>query len=232
MIIASDLEGTLTTGETWRGVGNYVSLHGRAWAYRRYLAAHLPTAVLARAGLINRTRERYRWVIDMAPLLKDRSESELADMGAWVVEHEMWPKRRQNVIAELRDHAAHGGRIVLVSGTYQPIIDAFARRLASEMSDTSEVSDIWGIASPLQLANGRATGLLDGPLNVEQTKVHRVQAWLKESGAGNEAIDMMYGDTLGDLQMMELCRTPVCVCPNPALRRIAQTRGWRILDAG
>jgi len=227
MIIASDLEGTLTTGETWRGVGRFVSLKGRAWAYRRYLATHLPTAVLAKAGLINRARERYRWVIDMARLLKGYSAAQLADMGEWVAQHEMWPQRRQAVIDELLTHARNGAQIALVSGTYQPILDAFARRLTAQAPDAPAIV---AIASPLQLREGLATGNLDGSLNVEQTKVDRVQAWLRQTRADDAVVDMMYGDTLGDLQMMELCRAPVCVHPNAPLRRIALARGWRILE--
>lgn len=229
MIIASDLEGTLTTGETWRGVGKYVSQHGRRWAYRRYLATHLPTAVLAKAGLINRSRERYRWVIDMAHLLKGYSAAQLAEMGEWVVANEMWPQRRQAVIDELLAHARNGAQIALVSGTYQPILDAFARRMMAELQDGPAIVPI---ASPLAMQDDRATGELDGPLNVEQAKVARVQAWLRRAGLEAAGIDMMYGDTPGDLQMMELCRAPVCVHPSPPLRQIALARGWRILEAG
>ncbi len=227
MIIASDLEGTLTTGETWRGVGKFVSHNGRKWAYRRYLATHLPTAVLAKAGLVNRARERSRWVIDMAQLLKGYSAAQLAEMGEWVAQHEMWPQRRQAVIDELLAHARNGAQIALVSGTYQPILDAFARRM---MEDAPNTPAIVAIASPLAMKDGRATGKLDGPLNVEQAKVDRLQAWLQRAAGGATTIDMMYGDTLGDLQMMELCRAPVCVHPNAALRRIALARGWRILE--
>ncbi|MGQ9905006.1 MAG: HAD family hydrolase [Anaerolineae bacterium] len=228
MIIASDLEGTLTTGETWRGVGKFVSQNGRKWAYRRYLATHLPTAVLAKAGLINRTRERYRWVIDMAELVKGYSTEQLTEMGTWVAQYEMWPKRRQAVIDEVLTHARNGAQIVLLSGTYQPILDAFAQCL---MREAPGILPIVAIASPLEVKDGLATGKLDGPLNVEQAKADRAQAWLRGAHADTAGIDMMYGDTLGDLQMMELSRTPVCVYPSAALRRIALARGWRILEA-
>lgn len=221
MIIASDLEGTLTTGETWRGVGRYASSHGRAWAYRRFLATHLPRVPLVKLGLLNRSRERYRWVEDMPATLKDYTPGQLTEMGEWVVDKEMWPQRRRAVIDELLGLLRGGDfRLVLVSGTFQPILDAFARRLGPGVS---------AIASPLETREGRATGRLGGPLNVEQAKVDRVLAWLAGSGAAEAAIDRMYGDTLGDLPMLEMCRQPVCVCPNPALRRIAEERGWRIM---
>ena len=228
MIIASDLEGTLTTGETWRGVGRFVSQNGRKWAYRRYLTTHLPTAILAKAGLVNRAGERYRWVIDMVELVKGYSAAQLAEMGAWVAQHEMWPKRRQAVIDEVLTRARDGAQIVLLSGTYQPILDAFAQCL---MREAPGILPIVAIASPLEMKDGLATGKLDGPLNVEQAKADRAQTWLRGAHADAAGIDMMYGDTLGDLQMMEMCRAPVCVHPNAALRQIALARGWRILEA-
>lgn len=227
MIIASDLEGTLTTGETWRGVGRFVSQRGRKQLYRRYLATHLPTALLAKAGLVNRSRERYRWVIDMAQLLKGYSAAELAELGEWVVAHEMWPQRRQAVIDELLAHARNGAQIALVSGTYQPILDALARRMMEYAPNTPAIV---AIASPLEMKDGLATGNLAGPLNVEQAKVDRTRAWLRQIDAEAAGLDAMYGDTLGDLQMMELCRAPVCVHPSAPLRRIALARGWRVLE--
>jgi phosphoserine phosphatase len=219
MIIASDLEGTLTTGETWRGVGRYVSHNGRKWAYWRYLAAHVPRVPLVKLGLIDRQRERYRWVEDMPATLKGCTLAQLGRMAEWVVEREMWPLRRQAVIDELAALRRDGARLVLVSGTFQPILDAFARRL-----------DAAAVATPLEVRDGLATGRLAGPLNVEQAKVDRVRAWLKVNGADGAGIERMYGDTLGDLHMLEMCRAPVCVCPNPALRQIALQRGWRVFD--
>ena len=219
MIIASDLEGTLTTGETWRGVGHYAAQHGRAGAYRRYLANHLPRVPLAKLGLLDRQRERYRWVEDLPALLKGYTAYQLDGMAEWVIEREMWPKRRAAVIAELMQHQQNGATIVLVSGTFQPILEAFAQRMKAA-----------AIATPLELKDGVSTGRLGGPLNVEQAKVDRIETWLAASGAAGATIDMMYGDTLGDLRMLEMCRTPVCVWPNPALREIAHHRGWRIVD--
>lgn len=219
MIIASDLEGTLTTGETWRGVGHYAAQHGRAWAYQRYLATHLPRVPFAKLGLLDRRLERYRWVEDLPALLKGYTADQLDGMAEWVVDREMWPKRRAPVIDELAQHQRNGADIVLVSGTFQPILEAFARRMNAA-----------AVATPLELKDGVSTGRLGGPLNVEQAKADRIEVWLAAHHPAGARIDMMYGDTLGDLQMMEMCRTPVCVWPNPALREIAQQRGWRIVD--
>ncbi len=46
MIVAADVDGTLTSGETWRAVGRYLAEHGRARAYRAFFLTPLPGALL------------------------------------------------------------------------------------------------------------------------------------------------------------------------------------------
>ena len=36
-VVASDLEGALSTGAQWRGIGRYLVANGRALAYRLFL---------------------------------------------------------------------------------------------------------------------------------------------------------------------------------------------------
>ncbi|HEY8649171.1 MAG TPA: hypothetical protein VIM50_07300 [Candidatus Limnocylindria bacterium] len=52
MIVAADLEGTLTTGETWKGIGRYLSASGQRSAYRMFFLTHLPGALLVKAHLL------------------------------------------------------------------------------------------------------------------------------------------------------------------------------------
>ncbi|MEA3349935.1 MAG: hypothetical protein U9Q82_04875 [Chloroflexota bacterium] len=45
-LVVSDLDGTLTTGSSWRGLRRYFTKHYSAWAYNLFfsaLAATLPT---------------------------------------------------------------------------------------------------------------------------------------------------------------------------------------------
>ena len=110
-LVASDLEGTLTTGETWRGVGRYLREAGgwrRALRYRAFFAAHAPAVLLARRGVIDEQALRLRWMRDLAGLLRGYSADDLAHIAEWVVERELWPARHAAVIAELAAHRAAG----------------------------------------------------------------------------------------------------------------------------
>ncbi|MFC1465685.1 MAG: HAD family hydrolase [Candidatus Brachytrichaceae bacterium NZ_4S206] len=212
--VVSDLEGTLTTGETWRVVGEYLKAHGRAARYNVFFYTHLPGAMAARAGLINAQRYRERWFEDMTALLAGVSQAQIADL-ARVIADELWRARRANVIAELEQHRAAGARILIASGTYQQAAEAFATRIGAE-----------AIATPLQFDGaGYATGRLDGVVSTGEVKAARVRAWL-----GNDTLLAAYGDTEGDIPMLRLAARPVAVCPDAALRAEAIKRRWRIVE--
>ena len=99
-LVASDLEGTLTTGETWRGVGRYLREAGgwrMALRYRAFFAAHAPAVLLARRGVIDEQALRLRWMRDLAGLLRGYSADDLAHIAEWVVEREFWPARQPSL---------------------------------------------------------------------------------------------------------------------------------------
>ncbi len=208
-VVASDLEGTLTVGETWKGVGRYLLRHGQALAYRRFLLTHLPGVAPVKARLRDERAFRDRWIADLSRLFARLAPGELGRLAEWVVEHELWPKRRAGVLAELERHRRAGSRVVLASGTYQPVLEAFARRIGAE-----------AVGTPLAPGGGGVAGAV----NTDRAKAARLRAFL---GGATPAV--AYGDTLADLPMLELSQTPVAVHPDIRLRRVALARGWRVL---
>jgi phosphoserine phosphatase len=218
-LVASDLEGTLTTGETWRGVGRYLCAERGPWTaarYRAFFAANTPGALLARRGVIDEQAMRLRWMRDLARFFRGFDTADLGRMAEWVVEHELWPKRREAVIAELATHRAAGQRVILVSGTYQPVLEIFARRIDAE-----------AIGTPLELHDGHATGRLAGPVNNDGVKVTSLRPLL-----GDTPLVAAYGDTPSDVPMLELSAVPTVVGNNARLCAVAAERGWRLLRAG
>ncbi|MCL4504854.1 MAG: HAD-IB family phosphatase [Chloroflexi bacterium] len=215
MNIASDLEGTLTTGRTWKGVGSFLQMNGRKRAYQAFLALRLPGSALAGIGIIDKQVYGNQWIVDMARLLAGFDAAQLDRMGEWVIENVMWPQRRQKVLDELEDHRRAGNRVILTSGTYLPVARAFARRIG--------IQDV--IGSDLSMATGSASGRVDGSLNVMTVKAERLRALL-----GAEPLHSAYGDTASDAPMLEMCEKPVAVCPDRRLRQTALARGWRIFE--
>lgn len=213
MNIATDFDGTLTTGAMGRAVGAYLSAHGRQAEYRRFFRRQLPRYLAARLGLLNMRRFKTGWAVEMPRLFAGMSEEQVREMLTVVVEEEMWANRRQDVIAELQDHQAGGARLLIVSGGYMPLLEAFAAHLDAE-----------ALGTPLEFVDGVATGALAADLNVGPRKAASVRAAL-----GGEALDLAYGDTHEDLPMLEMAATAIAVYPSRRLQQVAQARGWRIL---
>lgn len=214
--VASDLEGTLTAGETWRGVGRYMEDHGRRTRYRAFLLSRLPGVLAAKLRLTDRQAVRDGFIAGLAQLFRGMTRAEIERMAEWVAEEELWPKRHEAVLRELEAHAEAGRRVVLAAGGYQPVLEAFARKIGAE-----------AVGTPLEFSRGEATGRLVGAVNTGKAKAERLR---ERVGAGE--LRAAYGDTWADLGMLELSEAPVAVQPDPRLRKEALERGCRVLGDG
>ena len=214
--VASDLEGTLTTGETWRGVGRYLKRHGRGTGYRAFLLTRLPGVLLAKAGLADGQAVRDGFIVGMARLFRGMTRAEVDGMAEWVAGEELWPERRPAVLGELGAHAEAGRRVVIAAGGYQPVVEAFARRIGAE-----------AVGTLLEFSEGRATGRLIGGVNTGRAKAERLRERI-----GMSELHAAYGDTSADLLMLEMSENPAAVRPDPRLRKEALHRGWRVLGDG
>lgn len=219
-LVVADLEGTCTAGATWRGVGRWLAANGRRGRFRRFLAPRLAAVPLVRLGLISREGFRNRWIRDLAVLLEGLTADELADAARWVVDEELWPRRRTAVVAELEAAAAAGKRVALASGTYQPVLAAFVDRMAA-----GAAGPILALGTPLEVRDGRATGRLAAPIGTGRRKAERVR-----DAAGGAPVALAFGDSLADLPLLEAAAEAVAVAPDDELRPVALARGWRIVD--
>lgn len=217
--IATDLEGTLTTAEGWKSVQHYFLAHGKKADFQRFFLLQSPRVLMARLGLLKTSVMRLHWMNDMAVLFKGWTKSQLAGMGEWIFEHDLWPQRREAVLGEIMQHHADGGTVVLVSALYQPMLDVVAQRLGSERVEA--------IGTPLEFGREQAaTGRCAGPVCMGEVKAQRIRERLQ-----TEPLEAAYGDTGPDAPMLALSRQPVAVYPDLDLSNIALARGWRVIGA-
>lgn len=222
MAVATDLEGTLTTGETWRALAAWLRANGRGGSFRRFYAARFPAALAARLGARDAAAFRRAWMRDLLALFAGRSEAEFALVARWVVEEALWPARREAVVGALRAHAEAGETVWLASGAYQPVLDAFAARLAAALGGAG----VRALGTPVEVDEGRLTGRVAGPVRVGPAK------WAQLAEAlGDEPLSVAYGDSEADLPMLRAARTAVAVHPDDALRRVAAAEGWTVVTA-
>ena len=215
MTVASDLEGTITAGETWRGMRDFLVENGHERAYRRFFFWRMPSLFLFRLGWVNERAFKERWLLSLLHLYKGFSQEEMAAMAKFVAEKTLWPTRREAVVQELQSHQANGRNVLIVTGMFEPILAHLAQKL-----------DVGAIGTPLAFdENRRFTGLTATPFNIGPRKVAQLQPYLV-----NGRLAAAYGDTVRDIPMLELAEEPVAVHPDALLRETAVARGWRILE--
>jgi phosphoserine phosphatase len=219
-VIVSDMDGTLTTAETWRGVLAWALQYRPSAAARRFVSVRLPLVLLAKLGVISKERFRARWLSDQATLLRGASADDLAAMGEWVVEHHLWPAQRAegiNAVAAALSaaRATHPStQLLLATGGYQQVGDAFARRIGA----------IAALGTPLEMMEGRATGRLAAATQSGEQKAAAVRA----RAAGGQIL-VAFGDTAADAPLLSLAQHAVAVAPDKQLRKEALRRGWEIV---
>ena len=81
-VVVSDMDGTLATVDTWRGVLAWIREYHPSPAARRFVTVRLPRIVLAKAGITDKEAFRGRWMADQARLLRGAARG-----GAWT----RWP---------------------------------------------------------------------------------------------------------------------------------------------
>jgi len=220
--IVSDMDGTLSTVETWRGVQAWVEANYPSPAARRFVLTQMPFIVLARSGLYDGEAFRARWLRNHARLLKGVSEQGLNEMGAWVVDHHLWPARRMAAVEALAaavDEARAADPqtvVILASGAYLPITEAFAARVGADMA----------IGTPFEIRDGMATGRLAAAVPTGPLKASSVRDRISDG-----QVLVAFGDTAADIPMLQLAQRAVAVAPDAGLRKAALERGWELLDA-
>lgn len=129
------------------------------------------------------------------------------------VEPRIYPQAAARVAA----HQQRGDRVVLVTGSLEPIVAPLADRLG--------VTDV--LAARLEEKDGAYTGALDGGPLAGADKAQAIRAFADREGI-NLTAAFGYADSVDDVPMLEVVGHPAVVNPPRRLRRLATARGWDI----
>jgi HAD superfamily hydrolase (TIGR01490 family) len=132
------------------------------------------------------------------------------------------PAIKPQALELVEAHRAQGDTLVMVTATNEfvttPIAQAFGM-------------DVLLAVQLVRDADGNFTGDIDGTPSLREGKVTRVSQWLQAQGLSlTEVHATFYSDSMNDLPLLEKVDVPVVTNGGPALKQIAQERGWRILD--
>ncbi|HUF00154.1 MAG TPA: haloacid dehalogenase-like hydrolase [Anaerolineales bacterium] len=213
MIVISDLIGTLTTGSPVLGLVDWVRHNQSKMQARLYLASIMPAYFFAKRGWLDWQQWTQGLMINSLKMVKEATPEKMKAVGEWAVEHDLWKKRREDMIARLKGHAAQGARVYIASSVVEPIIKPFAEHIGAQT-----------IGTPVEYANGHVR--VAGALVAQERKIEQVLSRL-----GVDRVDYAYGDTEQDIPLLGHADHPVAVYPDEKLRASALEHGWEILGS-
>jgi HAD superfamily hydrolase (TIGR01490 family) len=218
-----DLDGTLATVHVWQALARHNQQQRvNRLALAGYMGTHYPQYLLYKLGLVSRDAAYTSWARDMPWLIGGLTLERAQAVFDWVADRQVVPSIRPDVLALLRERQDQGYRVVLVSGTFQPLLETIGARLG--------VTECVG--TRLVVRDGRYTGRATAPVCLGAGKVARVRQFLAERGADIDlAASFAYGDGESDVALLETVGHPVAVYPEAGLLAEALRRGWPVFPA-
>lgn len=169
-----------------------------------------------RAGADEQTMTRIRDYL--AELCKGWRVDQVRQIVAETLHDLINPYVYAEAAALIEEHQAAGRDVVLVSTSGEEMVRPIGEQLG--------VMDV--IATRMRVEDGRYTGDVDfyaaGP-----NKVSAVHELAKERGYDLGAC-YAYSDSVTDVPLLEIVGHPTAVNPDRGLRKVAQERGWPVLE--
>jgi phosphoserine phosphatase len=150
-------------------------------------------------------------MVDSLAYIQDADEEKVRHASEWIVEHNLWRQRREDVVARLTAHREAGAQVYIASSVVEPFIEPFARRIGAQVSGT-----------PVEIRDGHLR--MTGGLVADEKKLEQILAKL-----GVSRVDYAYGDTVLDIPLLEHAEHPVAVYPDKKLKAVALERGWEVI---
>jgi phosphoserine phosphatase len=141
------------------------------------------------------------------------------------------PRFFEEGVERVACHAMLGHRIVIVSGTLEPLANAAARSLEAEIAARGFAARIRTCATRLRETNGKWTGEILGEPMLGEAKARAVCALAEEMQLALPQC-WAYGDSAEDRWMLAAVGNPMAMNPAFPLARIARKRGWPIWRTG
>jgi phosphoserine phosphatase len=213
MIVISDMMGTLTTGSPVLGLVDWIRHNQSKMQARLYIASIMPSYFIAKRGWIDWQKWGQDLMINSLKMVKEATPEKMKFVGEWAVEHDLWKKRREDVVARLMDHKSKGAEVYIASSVVEPLIEPFAKRVGAQT-----------IGTPVEYKNGHVR--VAGDLVAQERKIEQVLSRL-----GVNRVDFAYGDTWMDVPLLQHANHPMAVYPDEKLKATALERSWEILGS-
>ncbi|BCY16845.1 MAG: HAD-IB family hydrolase [Chloroflexi bacterium] len=126
---------------------------------------------------------------------------------------------RPAMLERIQWHIDQGHTPVLVSASSSFLVEPVSKKLGFPYT----------ICSQSEMLDGVPTGEITGIPAYQEGKVQNLLIWQLDHDVSLDG-SWAYSDSLNDIPIMEKADHPVAVTPDPALRKYAALKGWRIMD--
>lgn len=213
-VVIFDLDGTLIPGQSQKLLLTHLRRSGQIGLvpYLRMIFWF----VWYKAGLVKSPARAMDYAVSF---LKGRSAREFYHQAALFADEQIIPLISPEALQLIQHHRDCGDVLLLASNSLDPVVKQAARRL-----DFNRY-----IATMLEIRQGRFTGKLNGLPVYGGAKGEAIRKLLANSGLSLEQ-SIAYCDHESDLPVFAMVMEPVAVNPTPQLARIAEEKGWRVLN--
>lgn len=216
-----DLDGTLTSGSVLQGIQAHHRVHRtKRIPLHFFMSTHMIVWLLGRLGLVSEEKARGLWARNMGWAIRGWTPAEASPAFEWIAEQYVAPRAYPDMLDKVHEHQRAGHRVILLSGTPSPILEAIGRRLG--ISET--------VGTPLVVRRGKYSGASVPPACQGIHKVTRLNMYLGANHQISWPESYAYADSHTDMPLLEYVGHPVAVCPDEQLRAHAGRCGWTIIE--
>ena len=168
-IVFSDIAGTIVTGNPW----DYIREHDKynKAQGQREIMRFLPVYLGRKLKLLSDTTFRNNWLKRVGAAFKGMSQETIKEIYTHTVTTAMRDNYRDDVLTRLREHQANGAKVILVSGMFVDLVEAFAAHVGADGA----------IGTKLHYnANGITDGTIDGETCVGLRKPQFIERYLQQ----------------------------------------------------
>jgi HAD superfamily hydrolase (TIGR01490 family) len=149
--------------------------------------------------------------------LRGKDSTHLRRLARECVESEIEPRLSPEAVNRLRWHQSAGHFVVLLSGTLDLLLEPLAERLGVYAR----------VGSDLEVEDRRFTGRIAGAHPFGATKA-KCLVTINRANRFDLKRSFAYADSFADRHLLAMVGHPVATNADPALRKIAESRGWMI----
>ncbi len=190
VVVAFDVDGTLTTGDC------VVPFLARVAGRDRLVTGVARSGLDTLGALVRRDRDRLKAIAARA-VFAGRAAAQVEGLGRTFAAHVAATRLRPDALARLRWHQEQGHEIVLVSASFAAYLRPLAEWLAADHPP------IHVLATELEVRDGRCTGELLGANCRGPEKRRRLHEWLASAHGGRQRVELWaYGDSDGDRELL------------------------------